>query len=171
MNYEVRFGMLPAKSIYNFLGPCPARNFQSLEEKTLAEEQAVASRNSIDGFYERLEKSILEDGMNDPVIINSGHVPDTIKTYLPDFIVEKFIDNLLICYQIGGSRLWIAQKHDMVVPCLINDHNNRFPHFETLRTPLDILWKYKSSPSYISFMNDAVWVKATKNTEWCFKRS
>jgi len=57
---------------------------------------------------------------------------------------------ILICFSSGGSRLWVAQKHNLDVPCIVADFVNRFPEGRILKTERDILDLHKDKPSKIT---------------------
>lgn len=91
--------------------------------------------NEICGHYSKLEKSILEQGMRDPLIVTCGwpvrkkmeHVPPEVRTLSPN-------KRLLLEGTTGGSRLWVAQKHNIPVPCIINDFTGSYNHGTRIST-------------------------------------
>lgn len=74
------------------------------------------------GHYQRLESSMLTEGVRNPVIVTRGpprkrtweHIPPEMHDWQPSdlYIMET---------STGGSRLWVAQKHNMSMPCFVND--------------------------------------------------
>ena len=83
--------------------------------------------NAICGHYDKLETSILREGFRNPLIITCG-IPVKKKIYhLPPELRKKSPWELFLLEGItGGSRLWIAQKHNIPVPCIINDFTGRY---------------------------------------------
>ena len=57
-------------------------------------------------FFSKLEKSILSHGFRNPIVVNATKFG----------IVNRY----------GGSRLMIAQKHNMKIPCIIADFDDIF---------------------------------------------
>jgi len=69
--------------------------------------------NDENGFFIKLEQSILNEGFRNPIAITAKK--DGIKcTY-------------------GGSRLMIAQKHNLKISCIISDYDNIFPDAKLVR--------------------------------------
>lgn len=102
--------------------------------------------NKICGHYDNLEKSILEKGMLNPMIITCGTPLVRRRSHLPPEMRELPAEELLIAEGItGGSRLWLAQKHNIPMPCIINDTTNRFDD-SPLITSIQDATKYFSSP-------------------------
>lgn len=92
MLYKIKYAIVPSNMIKNVMHPSPHR--LKMMEKQLQ-------------FFSKLEKSILENGMRNPIVI----------TAKKDNIENRY----------GGSRLMIAQKHNMDIPCIIADFDNVFP--------------------------------------------
>ncbi|NJO61612.1 MAG: hypothetical protein HC836_26200 [Richelia sp. RM2_1_2] len=105
--YKVKYKILPSTSICNAL------------------EQNSAEINRKKIFYDELEKSILEQGFINPIMVNAGFCPTISKRYLPKHMVENK-NEILVCCKWGGSRLYIAQKHQLDIPCLISDFIGKF---------------------------------------------
>ena len=84
---------------------------------------------SKDGFYSKLEASLLSEGFRNPIFCNS--------------IAEG-----TFC-RYGTSRLWIAKKHNLDVPCIIADHVDRWSDLELLEDIEGIESKFKDIPSVI----------------------
>lgn len=88
--------------------------------RNLIERTYVNGFDEAVGHYTRLEESILKTGVLNPVLLVTGG-PWTRATYEMPPPVRRRTD-VLISERIGGSRLYIAAKHDMTVPAVINDH-------------------------------------------------
>lgn len=80
-------------------------------------------------FYTRLEASILEDGIRNPIFCNS--------------IKEGTFS------RVGTSRLWIAKKHKIPVACVIADYVGRFKDLELLKDEADIRSKFQDQPHIV----------------------
>ena len=83
-------------------------------------------------FFTKLEESIKREGVRNPV--NTVAQP-----------------NGELRVVMGGSRTWIAQKLDIVIPALITDKYDLFPNAETLETVEEVLAKFKDKPHGIEF--------------------
>lgn len=148
--YRVRYGILNSKIIYNYL--CP-------------NEIAIRHQNARNGFFNKLENSILKEGIRNPIMCwaleewpeKENEKYKFYKYYHKEqrfakhMIPLEFIDKkiLLICRTHGGSRLMIAQKHSLEVPCIISDFCNAFPDYETLTSISEISKKFKDQPKEI----------------------
>ena len=134
-NYTIRYGILPSGSIStNVLvknpdygtrigkwGSRPVKPLKYLHDKM---EQET-------GFYSKLEKSILEEGIRNPLFCNE-------------------IEEGLFC-RVGTSRLWIAQKHNLDVPVIIVDYVGKWTELELLVTENDIRDKFQEQPDVVDF--------------------
>lgn len=96
----------------------------------------IEKEENIRQFYSKLEKSILTYGFKNP--INVWSLPEGIET------------------RYGGSRLYIAQKHNLKIPCIISDHCNRFPNEEILYNIDQIYEKFFDLPKAIYFSNKGI---------------
>lgn len=105
--YKVRFKVLPSNIICNALVP--------------NEHELIRKKN----FYTNLEKSILEKGFINPIMINAGFCPWISQRYLPKKMAQDS-NKILVCCKWGGSRLWVAQKHNFDIPCIISDFIGMF---------------------------------------------
>ena len=56
--------------------------------------------------------------------------------------------NVIICDRHGGSRLWIAQKYDLDIPCMVSDFCNMFPEYKSLKEE-ELLDYYKDKPDCV----------------------
>lgn len=80
-------------------------------------------------FYTKLEESILKEGFRNPIFCNS--------------LAEGTFS------RVGTSRLWIAKKHRLDVPCIIADYVGRWANLEELKTEQDIRAKFKDQPHIV----------------------
>ena len=80
-------------------------------------------------FYTKLEESILKEGFRNPIFCNS---------------IEQGTFS-----RVGTSRLWIAKKHKLDVPCIIADYVDRWTDLEELKTEQDIRGKFQDQPHII----------------------
>lgn len=143
-NYTVRYAELPARSIYNHLQPT---------------DSAIQQRNAVTQFYEKLETSIRNHGIQNPINILCGGPADWLRLKtLPNHMKEN-PQRALICWSIGGSRLMIAQKLDLVVPCLIADYTDQFTDCPCVESENDAYSYFAVRPKKIRFNRTGVWIK------------
>jgi len=141
-SYTIRYVKLNSNEIINALLPRdPIDHINRLNHKN--------------NFYERLEKSILKDGIINPILINAGWCYPIRRSWLPPGISGKE-RHLLFCDKCGGSRLWVAQKYNLEIPCIVSDFYGRFVDQEQLFTIGDILKKFRDKPKSIKLLPSGV---------------
>lgn len=99
----------------------------SIENKMCPTEDMIKEQNEENEFFIQLEKSILEGGIVNPV----GIVAKENEVYIT----------------YGGSRLMIAQKHNMDIPCIIADFDNVFPKAKVI-TEEEVASYFKNPPTH-----------------------
>jgi len=87
--------------------------------------------DKITGHFSKLEKSMLRDGFHHPISVVSGKPRDKYLTSAKEMIhfppeLQADIHNVVYSHTFGGSRLSIAQKHNLKVPCVVHDFENLF---------------------------------------------
>jgi hypothetical protein len=80
-------------------------------------------------FYTKLEQSILEEGFRNPIFCNA---------------IEEGTFS-----RVGTSRLWLAKKHKLDVPCIIADYVGAWDHLEELKNEEEIRAKFQDQPHLI----------------------
>lgn len=137
IQYQVKFLYISSKQIYNYYHPSDAR---------------IKKLNNQNNFYVKLEASVLQHGILNPILVNAGFVEDHYWESLPSSIKSKGKDNLLICNYIGCSRLYVAQRHGLSVPCIVSDFVDMFnKDYELLTNNEDIMAKFTTPPAYIEW--------------------
>lgn len=171
MIYKIRYGILDSNKIANIQGPQWAylgskrEGYEHAlgwsEEKIqirniLAEEHIKKFDNKYDNFYQKLEESILREGLLNPLLIIAGKSekafddgPRTFDERLPPYMAEDH-SKIVACVAGGCSRLYIAQKYNLKVPAIIMDFADKFNDFEQLFTEKDILSKFKYPPERLN---------------------
>lgn len=141
--YEVN---LIANDIFNYVGPWSyTHKLIRNKEVFRSEEEYVKHRNEENNFYYNLEKSIREEGLRDPVIVKAGGpLPRIPLIVVPQEIQDKK-DDLLICLSMGGSRLWVAQKNNKMIRCIVCDFVERFKDEKELTALGDIKKCFQST--------------------------
>jgi hypothetical protein len=90
----------------------------------------VDKLNQKNGFYNKLEASVLAEGFRNPVFAISDGNSTQVR--------------------YGTSRLWMAKKHNLSIPVIIADYGNRWDDLEELFTEEDILSKFTDPPEVLS---------------------
>lgn len=117
-----------------------------LDRQRIMEEFEV-EMNKLTGHYEKLEASILTEGFINPLIVTCGYpLIRNIKNLPPEWKNKNIEDLLLLEGGTGGSRLWVAQKYNIPVPCIINDTTKRFSYLPTIYSTESAREHYKTPP-------------------------
>ncbi|MCW5695787.1 MAG: hypothetical protein KIS96_03520 [Bauldia sp.] len=115
--------------------------------RDLMERVYVEEFDRENGHYRRLEESVLRDGVKAPVMLVSGGVRRRRVSEMPPHLRDR--PDLLVCEYLGGSRLYIAAKHAMRVPAVVNDFADLFPGAPELRTVEDVAAAFPVPPKVI----------------------
>ncbi len=158
---DIRYVKLPGNEIFNQIGlegrvVTMWRNDLPevvLEYRNEVRELQVYLSNKVNGFYEKLEESILREGFRNPIPIIAG---DTKKMkhcqHLYYDLINKSKDKWLIAeYSTGGSCLWVAQKNNLEIPCIVNDAAGRFDDHPLIRSEYELLRYFTDRPEVIHF--------------------
>ncbi|MFA5488436.1 MAG: hypothetical protein WC284_04375 [Candidimonas sp.] len=143
--FKIYYVVLNANDIINYCGP--TRSY-------------IDHLNKKNKFYKKLEKSILDCGFRNPILVTAGRagIPNIRIDKLPENID---IDDSLICDRHGGSRLWVGQKHNMDIPCIVSDFVGRFfDHENELKNTLDIKNCFTDKPEIIRINAHGVHIKS-----------
>lgn len=177
----LRYVKLPADKIFNWLSPKNVTawvNFPELRS-TWTSLATVKIRDWIqslyitkfdfytgNGHFINLEASMVKDGFHNPINTITGQPRDMyMRNIFPDIVVPDYYDSLpLICtHTFGGSRLIIARKYNMLVPCLVYDYINAFPDATVIKS-INQLKELFTNAYHISSMQSPVIVRAIKHT-------
>jgi len=159
-NYRVVYAKLPAKYIFGMVGRCGGGHNsvwsdwtpegRKKREKIISEFESGLDK--ICGHYKKLEKSILNEGFRNPITITCGYPKKRSWDCVPPEMHQTDPKKLFFLETTtGGSRLWIAQKHNMTIPCLINDWTGRFNDHPELTNIEEIKKLYVDPPKKITF--------------------
>lgn len=137
--YKIRYKILHHSKIFNYIGP---------DRPKYVIQKRVERLNERNQFYIKLEDSILKNGFRNPICCQNtraGFLHNRIEednlARAPKYMLED--DNkLLFCDRKGGSRLWIAEKHNLEIPCLICDYCEMFPECEPIEPNQESIQKY-----------------------------
>lgn len=123
MGYIVKYVVLDSNDIENPM--CPS-------------EHQVRYGNEQNGFFTKLEESILREGFRNPINV---------------WVKE---DGTLTTWYYGGSRLMIAKKHTLSVPCIVSDPINKFLNAKILNDVEEIRAMFKDRPKTVIFEKDGL---------------
>lgn len=161
-NFHVLFGLINPNNIFNLCGPDMFGPYGDKEyeinERNKKANVIISKRNNRDQFYSKLEKNILKEGFKNPIIIyNSLKLLKNPK--LPNNLKKSFFKNKLVCFNHGGSRLYIAQKYNIPIPCIIIDHENKLKNiFTELNSIEEIYYQYIDKPEKIMVTDEGVFI-------------
>lgn len=106
--------------------------------------------NKLCGHYEKLEESVIKEGLRNPVIISCGFPRRCKMEHLPpELKLKPPASRLLLEGTTGGSRLWAAQKHNVPLPCFINDFSNSYKGKNRILTVSQARKLYKDPPKML----------------------
>ncbi len=158
--YRVHYVLLPAREIFGMVGRCGGGYNSQWTDWTprgrqlreLIMKEFEEGLNEICGHYSQLEHSVLTEGIRNPVTITCGrpkkrtmqHLPPEMWTWSPKKL-------LLLETTTGGSRLHVAQKHNMSIPCIVTDWTGRFANEPEIRNEADARMCYLDQPKSIMF--------------------
>lgn len=145
MKYRILYKILNSNIIYNICGPSRQGN----------EEEYINHRNKQDGFYNKLEKSILKEGFRNPILVDYAKPNSKYKINTNNYCY--------MCVSNGGSRLYFAKKYNMDIPCIINDFSLMLDGIE-LNNENDIKKYYTDIPKKFVFMNRGLFVSKLPNS-------
>ena len=139
--YKLRYGILRSIDIFNECGPYsggPAGwDEDSIEKRKIQGDRHIANTNEQTGFFDNIEKSILKDGFRNPILVSAGFCPrisDHGKNPRLPLEMQEDHSKILVCNANGGSRLWVAQTHNLEIPCLISDFDDIYPDMKTIES-------------------------------------
>jgi hypothetical protein len=158
-NTDVRFVIIDdPNSIFGSVGRCGSGyntrwndwSEQGIENIKNLNDEWYKRYDAITEHYTKLEESILKEGFRNPIILTCGRPFNRRQSFIPPELRQK--KDLLIMEGFdGGSRLWVAQKYNIPVPCIINDRTGKYADYPELFKKEDILKYYKDPPEYINF--------------------
>jgi hypothetical protein len=158
--YAVRYVMLPAREIFGMVGRSGG-GYNSIwtdwsdpgrekREKIMAEYEAAL--DDLCGHYRKLEESVLAEGFRNPVVITCGYPKKRkIENLPPEMRSRRPEELLLLESNVGGSRLHVAQKHDLSIPCIVNDWTGRFADRPEITTVEEARMCYLDQPRSLAF--------------------
>lgn len=172
MTVKIRYTTIPSSRIVNLCGPEDQPygwDPDTIKERNRRTKIRVTRTNNKEGFFTKLESSILEKGFLNPILVTTGLFTPAYKTADPDTASDRWfskvppdmrmdLPGLITCERIGGSRLWFAHKHNLDVPCLVNDFGNVFSDAEEIKTVEDAMAKFFSPPDTMYINESGLWI-------------
>jgi len=162
-SWTLRYAVVKPDRIFNWLGMMNVTSWVFFPElrKTWWKDETVAIRQRIQdlyikyfdaetGHFTALEKSLSADGFHAPVNTCTGLPRDMwLKNVFPTKSVppecQSDPDKVLFTHTFGGSRVIVAQKLGIDVPCIIYDFTGAFKEAERIATPAQLKAKFPSS--------------------------
>lgn len=160
MNYRVHYVNLPAQSIFGMVGRSGGGYntvWSDWSKPGRAARDAIMREyeqqlDALCGHYRQLEVSILAEGVRNPLIVTCGHPRKRkLECLPPELLAQPPNQLLLLEASTGGSRLHVCQKHNLTVPCIVNDWTGRFSDHPELTTEQEIRALYRDQPQSIVF--------------------
>lgn len=155
---RVHYVELPAREIFGMVGRCGGGYNTVWEDwspegrakRELIMQEYEHELNKICGHYSKLEKSIVEEGIRNPVVVTCGYPKKRTRRHLPPELLERPESDLLLLEgTTGGSRLHIAQKLDLKIPCFVNDWTGRFSNEVEIVTEAQAREYYQDQPALV----------------------
>lgn len=139
--YKIRFLELNSRDIYNYVGPWDWR------DSIIRQQKRQFIYDDKPEWYNNLENDILLNGFNNPILAVSGQLPKNNWSIIPTYAKKGAICNIL-----GGSRLFVAQKHNLTIPVILSDFNNHYSGLgQEIFHSTDILNLFTQPPSRIIY--------------------
>jgi hypothetical protein len=145
--FWVKYSVLNPTLIYSVLAPGDSIcdwSSAGLEKKQKVLEAAIARRNAEDDFYNKLETSVLENGLVNPLLVYAGNISQKYLPRLP-LVMQQNTRSILACIH-GASRLYYAKKYSLLTPCVIVDWLEVFPAARKIRSESEFRSLYKTPP-------------------------
>lgn len=131
------------------------------KNKALIEQEYMRAMNAYCSHYIDLESDILKNGFIDPIIVSYPRPSNRLNyKYIPPELLNQdlfFLDSFW-----GASRLWVAQKHNMHIPCIVNDQTNTIDG-QVLDNPDLVKSLFSKKPDTIYFKNNMVHIRYIEN--------
>jgi hypothetical protein len=158
--FTVRYMHLSARDIFGMVGRSGGGyntiwsdwSDQGRINRELIMKEYEEELDKLCGHYQKLEQSILNQGIRNPIIVTCGNPKKRSVDLLPPEMRSISPNRLLLLEtSTGGSRLHICQKHNLSIPCLVNDWHGRFSNEKLVATETEAKQYYQDPPKYISF--------------------
>jgi hypothetical protein len=153
--YNIRYGIVPARLIYNLASPelvVKPSEWNNRIDKQWVASVYVNRFNEEVGFYDKLEKSIVEEGIRNPILVTAGSprwrgLEEVDLEYRQNLSSSEW----LFCEFLGGSRLYLAQKNNWLMPVIISDWTSKYSHFKQIHTREELATCFVDPPNHMYF--------------------
>lgn len=119
--------------------------------RDLMERLYVDLFNQKTGHFDFIERDILANGILNPVMLSRGFLKQRSADEIPPQLRGR--SDLLVSEYLGGSRIWVAQKHNLPVPAIVSDANDDLVG-AVLSTAADVDSYFANRPAHTSFLHD-----------------
>ena len=135
VNFSRRYAHIYARLIQRKLVRNPAYNNQHCELNNWCWIPVDKVRTIKPGLHAALEESVLREGFRNPIVVYA----------LPSGLYLSF----------GGSRLYTAQRLNLMIPCLVVDYTGEFSLFDEVHGRN---WAefFTDVPVYFEFTDDGI---------------
>ena len=168
MTVRVCYATLPAERVFNLasprylpeIGPVGWRGKRPWHDsryeplRDLIERTYVDQFNAVSGHYCHLEASIRAEGFRNPIVVAAGFLQRRRPVEVPPALRGP---GLIACEYLGGSRLWVAQRLGLDVPCIVNDAS-RAVDGEVLANAEAVLSKFMDKPRSLRMNGNGVYL-------------
>lgn len=153
--YNIRYTILPSRMIFNLASPSLVvkSSFWNLpKEKQKIESIYIEKFNEEIGFYQKLEESIRTQGFRNPILITGGSPRWRGQEEVdPNYLTSVPEHKQLYCEFLGGSRLWLAQKNNWLIPAIITDWTGEWGKAKQISTVDELDECFCDPPDYVYF--------------------
>ncbi len=158
--FSVRYVHIPAQDIFGMVGRSGGGHNsiwsdwsdQGRVKRELIMQEFEQQLDVLCGHYTKLEASILGEGVRNPVVVTCGTPKKRSINFLPPELRSQSPNQLLLLEaSTGGSRLHVCQKHNLTIPCLVNDWHGRFAEELLVPSPQAALQYYQDPPQKLLF--------------------
>ena len=161
---------LPYKVHYKILDPHTIFNYVEGRRNMKRRMSNVATPKNTLEFFFNLEKSILEDGVRNPIVVLMVkkkkedarffryYLDSKNELMLNREVVGTSPEYFLVCVESGGSRLLFTQKHNIPTPCLIVDFCDKITDGELVNSAEEALNYYQDKPNHLSFETNGIFI-------------
>ena len=101
--------------------------------RTVCGQQYIEKMDNAIGHFKMLEDSLQKNGWENPVVITTGVPKIRNLNIIPKKRWTEDTKSWLLCEHFGGSRITIAAKLGIPVPCIISDFTDTIQNKETLK--------------------------------------
>ncbi len=131
---------------------------EGLRKRKEYAEWYVKKLNDRNRFFIRLEESMLNQGFRNPILVNAGFCQPRKFDWLP-LDMQANPDTILFTHSNGGSRLWVAVKLNIQVPCMVSDFIGRFENEPEIKNVDEFKTYYKDTLQGVVFGEYGVTIK------------